>query len=147
EITDWDALERSISSLIRDGVQPRLQGIRFHRISVNVGRYVVIARVPRSYNPPHRVILGGHGHFYGRDSTQKYRLDVEELRRAFTLAVAASEMMDRFRLDRVQKIGRNQGIMPVRNEVKAILYLVPDDALRREQELDLTGVALTELPP
>ena len=147
EINDWDALERNISSLIRDGTQPRLQGVGLHRVSVSAGRYVLIVRVLRSYNRPHRVILGGHGHFYGRDSAQKYRLDVEELRRAFTLIAAASEMTNRFRLERVQRIGRNQGIMPVRQTVKAILHLVPDDALSRENELDLASVQLPELCP
>jgi nucleoside phosphorylase len=75
------------------------------------------------------------------------RLDVEERRRAFTLASTASETIDRFRLERVQKIGHNQGIMPIRQTVKAILHLVPNDALSRENELDLAGGQLPELRP
>ena len=56
-------------------------------------------------------------------------------------------MIDRFRLERIQRIGRNQGIVPIRETVKAILHLVPDGALSRENELDLLGVQLSELRP
>lgn len=147
EIRDWDELERQLASAIRDGTEPRLQNLSFHRIPVDAGRYVLIIRAQRSYRRPHRVVFSGHGHFYGRDSSQKYRYDVEDIRRAFTLMAAASETFERHRRERVEAIRAGAGYAPLSHDALAILHLIPENAFHLDQDLDLTGLNTSKLRP
>jgi len=147
EIADWDEFQLRLTNLIRDGTEPRLQGLSFHRVSTTSGRYVLILRVPRSYRRPHRVVLGGHGHFYGRDSAQKYQLDVEDLRRTFTQAAGISEVLQQFRAERADLVRRDQAFSSVPHSPKAVLHLIPEDSLAGDRELDLSNIGLGEARP
>ncbi len=146
-IADWDALQTQLTSLIRDGTEPRLHQVDLHRIEVSPDRYVVVLRVGRSQRRPHRVVVGGHGHFYGRDSSQKYRLDVEDLRRAFTLMAAASGSVDRFWRERVRAIGANEGFAQIGAEQRAVLHLVPELAFQEEPSIELGSIDPMRLRP
>lgn len=146
-IDNWDALERMLSSLIRDGTEPRLQGIEFSNVQVSDGRYVLIVRVRRSYRRPHRVVLSGHGHFYARDSAQKYRMDVEDLRRAFTFATSASETLEQFRSERAAAIAADAGFSPVPGPPRLIAHLVPEDSLHGDFEVEFQSTNLELLRP
>ena len=78
---DDDTLK--MESVIRDGIAPRIIGIRLRPVDLNNGRRVVIGRVPNSLNRPHMVVLKNWSRFYSRNSAGKYQLDVHELRSAF----------------------------------------------------------------
>jgi predicted HTH transcriptional regulator len=54
-----------LEQVIRGGLQPRIANISFHAVPSRAGGNVLIVRVPRSYNAPHRVIrqaAAGFGH-------------------------------------------------------------------------------------
>jgi predicted HTH transcriptional regulator len=44
-----------LESLARDGIEPRIVGLQMKAVSVTGGGIVFVIRVPRSWNPPHRV--------------------------------------------------------------------------------------------
>src|SRR5580704_17537387 len=44
-----------LEQVARGGLQPRMANIAFHPVPIRAGGNVLIIRVPRSYNPPHRV--------------------------------------------------------------------------------------------
>ena len=90
-IDNVESLKLAFESRIRDGITRRLPAVEIREIALGDGLFVLIVRLPRSWIGPHRVILEGHGHFYGRNSAGKYRLDVEELQTAFTLAEALAD--------------------------------------------------------
>jgi hypothetical protein len=48
-----------LEPVARGGLQPRIANIAFHTVSTRAGGNVLIIRVPRSYNPPHRIIRQG----------------------------------------------------------------------------------------
>jgi len=52
---------------------------------------VLVARIAKSWAAPHRVTLGGDNNFYGRHSSGKYQMDVDQLRSAFTLSTNVTE--------------------------------------------------------
>ena len=51
-----------MESLLRDGVEPRIAGVRIRAVPI-AGGVVLALRVPRSWNQPHRVSLGGANKF------------------------------------------------------------------------------------
>jgi predicted HTH transcriptional regulator len=65
---DLDALINRLESLVRDGVEPRIVGIRMRRVNLTGGGASVVIRVPRSWNPPHRVSAAKTNRFYVRNS-------------------------------------------------------------------------------
>ncbi|MEX0851757.1 MAG: ATP-binding protein [Bauldia sp.] len=97
-----------MESLVRDGVGPRIVGIRMRPVATASGSAVVI-RIPQSWNPPHRVSAAGTNRFYVRNSGGAHEASVEELRALFTLTADARQRMKDFRTDRIAKIVVQRG--------------------------------------
>lgn len=102
--------------------------MQYQPVDVPGDRYVLVVRVPRSWASPHRVTVGGHAHFYGRNSKECYPLDVSALRNAFGISDSVLQRIKSFRLDRVVKL--NVGDTPVSLVSGAImaLHVVPFSA-------------------
>lgn len=114
-----DAERLRLENLCRDGLQERLRNIHMRFVPLASGTPVLIVRVPRSWNGPHRVILSGHGHFYGRNSAGSFQLDVPQLRSAFLLGQSVADRIRAFREQRLAQIAANAA--PVRLEAGAVL--------------------------
>jgi predicted HTH transcriptional regulator len=82
-----DEEKQRLESLLRDAGEPRLIGVQMQQVAVT-GGFVLMIRAPRSWNPPHRVLMGDH-RFFGRNSSGAFPMDVEQLRGVF---LGASEM-------------------------------------------------------
>jgi hypothetical protein len=89
------------------------------------GASVLLIRVPRSWNGPHRVILGGHGHFYARNSAGSYQMDVPQLRSAFLLSQSVADRIRDFREQRLAQIGANAGPVPLVQGALAVFHVAP----------------------
>ena len=95
---DLDKDRLRIESILRDGIAPRIVGIRVQPVVLSNGRMAIIVRVPNSLNRPHMVAFKRWSRFYSRNSAGKYQLDVHELRSAF---IASESVADRIRQFRV----------------------------------------------
>lgn len=120
-----DEIKLRLESILRDGVEPRIPTIQFRFVPVNTNRTIMIVRVRKSWNGPHRVRLAGHAHFYGRNSSGAYQLDVGELRTAFTLSAGIAEKIRAFRADRLMKIEAGQTPVPIVTAATMVFHLVP----------------------
>src|SRR3972149_3929232 len=79
-----DDLRLQLENRLRDGLQPRIPDVQFKFISAcENDNHVLLMRIKKSWAAPHRVTIGGHGHFYSRNSAGAYPLDVDQLRSAF----------------------------------------------------------------
>jgi hypothetical protein len=47
-----------IENLLRDGIAPRITGLRTKAVQVATGRYVLVLQIPQSWMGPHMVALG-----------------------------------------------------------------------------------------
>src|SRR5215204_1022821 len=86
---DADQDLQSLENLARDGVEPRIAGLRMKALPISTGGYVVILRIPKSWNPPHRVSARNTNRLYGRNSAGAYEFSIDELRVVFTSAASA----------------------------------------------------------
>lgn len=90
---DADAERLRLEQMARDGLQPRIAKLHSTAIRLASGGYVLVVRVPQSYNPPHRVIFKNSGRFWARSSAGKYEPNVEELRRIFVESPLLAELI------------------------------------------------------
>ena len=51
---DSDQDLQRLENLARDGIEPRISGLRMGSVAVE-GGYVIVLRIPKSWSPPHRV--------------------------------------------------------------------------------------------
>ncbi len=80
--TSFDTLRLTIEQILEHGLSPRLTSVQVFPIPIGNDAIVLLIRVPKSWNAPHRV-EAGHERFYKRTSGRKYLMDVDELRAAF----------------------------------------------------------------
>ena len=81
-ITEFDSLRNTIEQILEHGLSPRLTSVQVISVPVSNDSIVMLIRVPKSWNAPHRVELGVE-RFYKRTSGRKYLMNVDELRAAF----------------------------------------------------------------
>jgi len=137
-----DAEILRLESVIRDGVQPRIQGIETRAVALDPGeRVVLIMRIPRSYAAPHMVTFKNLSRFYTRNSAGKHQLDVTELRAAFALSESAGATLRSFRVDRLARISAGDTPVPLLANPKVVLHLIPLTAADPIAQIDAAGIS------
>lgn len=140
QITSEDQLLLRLESLCADGVDPRLTGLVQARfVPLNTGGKVLVVRISKSWNAPHRVTTGGHAHFYGRNASGCYQLDVGELREAFTLSQTVAERIHNFRADRLMKYSYGGTPVPLMHSAAVMLHLVPLQSMSSSVRIDIAS--------
>jgi hypothetical protein len=130
-----------LEQVARSGLQPRIANIDFQSIPIRVGGNVLVIRVPRSYNAPHRVIRRGSTRFWARSAAGKYEPDVNELRTLFNAGPQLADRIRNFRLDRIAKIAAGQAPVQLIHPNSLIVHIVPLSAFDRSAALDLGQIA------
>ncbi|OGU72547.1 MAG: hypothetical protein A2V93_10560 [Ignavibacteria bacterium RBG_16_34_14] len=137
EIDNPDAEKLRLENIIRDCTEPRLPGIVIKSFILSNGKYAFIFYVPKSFNPPHVVKIGGHWRFYSRNSAGKYPLDVSELRSIITLSASTRERIKNFRIERISLIKNRDLQIPIPNGPKFIYHIIPLSSFATELPINL----------
>ena len=135
---DKDILK--MESMIRDGIKPRIVGIRPRSVVLSNGRRVVIVRVPNSLNRPHMVAFKNWSRFFSRNSAGKYQLDVEELRSAFVASESLTERIRQFRIERVDAILQGNAPASLSGRTCVCIHMIPISAFGQSSSLDVATV-------
>jgi hypothetical protein len=136
EIIKTDELSRKIDNLIRDGLQPRIaHQIKLLPISEN--KYVLLLHIEKSWNRPHRVILGGSTAFYARNSKGKYLLDTFELRDMFNISNTLITKINSFKNERILSILDGNAPAPISQKGNVILHFIPFDSFNPMREANI----------
>lgn len=135
-----DATVNRLESLVRDGIEPRIFGIRIRAISLGNGRCVIIIRIPKSWNPPHRVIAAKSNRFFVRNSGGVHEASLEELRMLFTMSKDTYSQIKQFSADRIAKIIAGQGPVVIPSGGRLILHLIPLSAMGIYSKLDMEAI-------
>lgn len=109
----------------RDGLQPRVQGIRMKAISLMGGGAAIVISVPRSWNAPHRVSAQNSNRFYVRNSNGVHEAGVDELRRLFNGGMEFEQAARSFRAERVALIAANEGPRAIEGNGRLIVHVLP----------------------
>jgi hypothetical protein len=132
---DFDLELQRLNSIISSGLEPRIRyATKFVDCS---GARVLVVRIERSWIGPHRVKFQDHGKFYGRNSTGKYSLDVEQLRVAFTQTGTVTDRIRVFRADRIIALANNETPVPFVAGPKMVLHCVPLESFAGLRQYDI----------
>lgn len=138
-VSNIDEEKLRLENMIRDGIEPRIQSsIKVLNLDDNK---IVIIRITKSWNKPHRVIFKGHDKFYTRNSSGKYQMDTMELRTAFNLSETFAEKIRSFRTNRLNEIISNNTPVPLHEGGKIILHLIPLDCFSPGLKYNISSVA------
>ena len=125
---NWGALTQKIENVIRDRIDPRVQGLEMHKVDGFELGPVIVLHVPKSWSGPHMVWFG-QTHFYSRNSSGVHPLDVREIGHAFRAGSDRAEALRRFRDGRLGSIIAGQGAVPLwANDSKLVMHVCPLDA-------------------
>jgi Schlafen, AlbA_2 len=136
---DSDQELQRLENLARDGLEPRIVGLRMKAVLVTGGSgYAIVLRIPKSWNPPHRVAARNTNRIYGRNSAGAYEFSVEELRVVFTSAATALDRVRAFRAERLARIDAGEAIVPLAVDCgRLVVHLVPISAFGLGAQIDL----------
>jgi Putative DNA-binding domain len=137
---DCDQEIRRLEQIALSGLEPRIRSLGIRAIPVSAGGHVVIVRVPRSFNPPHRVIVRNSNRFWARAGTTKYQPNVEQLRHLFTDAPHLAERIRAFQTDRVVKITAGDTPIPFPSVGKVVVHVVPLPSFADGRLADIVSV-------
>lgn len=132
---DADASIARLEALVRDGIEPRIIGLRIRAINVRDGT-VLVLRIPRSWRPPHRVSSAGTNRFYLRNSAGVYEASVEELRVLFDLSANTHERIKQFRSERITSILQEARPGPLPGNGRLFVHLAPLSSFGRPTSID-----------
>lgn len=144
-----DAEILRLEQLIRDGLAPRLSGVRICALPGLQQGPVLIVRVPQSWTAPHMVTFKNWSRFFGRGNAGKFQLDVSQIRAGFLLSESLADKVRGFRADRTMKILAGETPVPVKDGRTLVFHIVPLSAFQQEMVLDVSQIRerLTELQP
>ncbi len=136
--TDVDNELQRLESIIRSGIEPTIVGLRMRRIDVDSGSVIVI-HVPRSFNPPHRVIIKNSNRFYARNSAGTHELSLSELRTLFGEQRSIEERVNTFVGERFLRIQGKDGALPLPASTGIlVMHLVPLPDFGANRRIDIS---------
>jgi Schlafen, AlbA_2 len=135
--TNPDDVVLRLGQLARDGVEPRLQGLRVRAVPLANGMHCIVLRVARSWHPPHRVRAQSSNRFWTRNSGGAHEASIEELRAMFTLGADALDRIRRFRDERLREILTDSGARPLYGNGRIVIHIVPLAAFTSPFEVDI----------
>lgn len=133
-----DEIKLRLENACRDTIEPRPSHLQFKFIPIDGESSVLVVRVAKSWNPPHR--LKQDGHFYARNSAGCHPMDVGEIRQAFILAESVGERIRAFRANRLIRLEANEGPVGLADGVVMAFHMVPLSAFSAvpPQRIELT---------
>jgi hypothetical protein len=140
EITDPDAEILRLDSMIRDGIAPRIPGVKIRAIPFQNGRVAIVLEIRRSWASPHMVTFKGASKFYSRSSVNKQPLDVAEIKAAFLRSETTAERIRNFRRDRLAAIVARETPVVLHSESSLVLHVVPIGAFDTSSQIDVNSM-------
>lgn len=137
DVSDPDAIGLRFENICRDNIEPRIQPLQCKALGLANGRSIVIVRIARSWQAPHRNRQSGA--FPSRNSRGKYPMDVAELRAAFLTSANLEQRVRQFREGRASVIGNNLAPRPLKPGIAVCLHIVPVESMLGERRLDLNA--------
>ncbi|MCW5702695.1 MAG: ATP-binding protein [Bradyrhizobium sp.] len=132
---DFDAEINRLEGRARAGLQPRIS-LESRAVAVQ-GGHILILRVARSYNPPHRIIRENSNRFWARSTAGKYEPNVDQLRELFTLAPRIADQTREFRTTRLIRIASGDAPVTLMHKDVLVLHVVPFSAFDRDAPLPM----------
>lgn len=136
-----DQVSLQIEQLIRDGIDPRIEGLTVSRIDGGTLGPILMIRIPQSWSSPHMVKFGGVCQFYSRGGAGKYQLDVRQIRSAFARSEKIADRVRSFRTERYGHILSGETPVPLSEQPcpTTIVHVIPVHTIDSSSAFDVRG--------
>ena len=135
-----DEAERRIRQVLESLVEPRLGGIQVKSVPIAAGGYVLVVRVPASFEGPHWIRVNNNRRFVVRNGTGTSDMSYEQVRGAFDRTATLREQGAQFRAQRLTSIRSGQTPVRLEDGPLAVLHVIPLSGLARRQSLDVAAL-------
>lgn len=132
-----DAAKRHLGQVLESGIEPRLVGVRFQDVRITAGGYILVVRVPASFDGPHRYLFNGHSKFVMRSNTHNSELSYGQLRMAFDRTATLAERMRCFREDRLNAISNGRASRPIYSGPICVMHVIPMASMTNRNVVDI----------
>lgn len=133
-----DELVLQLSSVLADGLEPRLHGIVMRPVEIRDGTRVLVIRVPRAHNGLHRSAQDRG--FWVRESRSKQALDVPGITSRFRALFGREDRLVDFLARRYAAISTNQCSLALQPGQKVVVHLLPAHEFLDGAEVNLEPV-------
>jgi hypothetical protein len=138
ETDNIDSLILKAENLFRDCVKPRVNNIGIKSLRLENESFVLLIKVPKSWNSPHMIDFKGKTRFYTRNSAGKYKMDIDEIRTSFSLSESITEKIKSFRRERLSIIESGETPIILRHRAKIVLHIIPFNSISKSENYDLS---------
>lgn len=135
-----DAEMRRLGQILDGGIEPRVAGIRFKEIPVS-GGFVLILRIPRSYDGPHRISYNDDERFPLRSGSHISKMSYDQLKTAFDRTATLAERAKSFRRERLDAICIGQTPKQLKPSPLCVVHIIPLVSLTGRQAIDVAGLS------
>lgn len=143
EETNWDSLERDLTDLIRQYIEPALT-VQIRELERDEGQPLLVVRVPESWKKPHAVRMDEKWTYFMRVGKANRPCELEEIRQMYTGWQGIERKLEEFRNDRLAALAQDEG--PVRMEVElgeddprrfVLVHVIPVERFARGEQIDV----------
>jgi hypothetical protein len=138
--TTSDAEMRRLGQILDGGVEPRITGVHFQEVAVN-GGFILVLRIPQSYDGPHRIIQDNDGRFVLRTKTHTSDMSYSQLKAAFDRTATLTDRAKSFRAERLNAIRQGLTPKPVMPGPLCVVHIIPLVSLTGRQSIDVVGLS------
>jgi hypothetical protein len=124
---------------ILEAVEPRISGIQFRDLAVD-GGYVLVLRVPSSFDGPHRYLVNSRSRFPIRNQTHVGEMTYDQLRNAFDRSATLADRAKQFCESRQNEIMQGRTWRPFIPGPLAMLHLVPLSSMSGRKHVPIQDV-------
>jgi hypothetical protein len=132
-----DATKLRLAQILESGLEPPVQGVAMHAVPLASGEYVLIVRVPASFQRPHRYRFQGHTRWVVRADTHIVDLTYEQIRDAFDRGATLAERARRFRDERLAGVVSGTTGRPLRTGPRCVVHLIPIASVAGRSAIDI----------
>ena len=134
-----DAAKRRLGQVLERGLEPRIQGALFYPIQT-AGGYILVVRVPASFDGPHRYLFDGQSKFVMRNGTHTSELSYDQLRWAFDRTATLGERARQFRSNRLQAVVEGKTWRPMTAGPICAVHLIPIASMSGRKSIDIRAL-------
>lgn len=134
-----DAAKRRLLQVLDAGLEPRIQGVQMVHVDVP-GGYVLILRVPASFDSPHCIRQNANRRFVMRNGTTTTDMTYDQIRNAFDRTATLADRARTFIAKRLQAIASRTTASPVLVGPVAVVHAIPLSGMAERKFVDLQHV-------
>jgi hypothetical protein len=116
---------RRIDDMVKNGIAPRISGIRMAIVEGFPDGPVLLLRIPRSWAAPHMLTLQTTSPFFVRRSASRTEMDILEIRAAFLASSTVTQHIEAFRAERMQAISDGKSRFRIPDGPYLVLHVFP----------------------